>query len=65
MWRISGRIEVRQTQMEVDQNFNISQSVVSKAWNRFLRTISIGRQPVQGDQEQQLHSMIAFSHCLL
>lgn len=47
-WRIIGRIEGGQTQMEVAQDLNIPQSVISRVWSRFLSTGSVDRQPGQG-----------------
>ncbi|GFY22258.1 transposable element Tcb2 transposase [Trichonephila clavipes] len=46
-WRIFGRLEGGQTQAEVAQAIGVSQSVISRIWNRFLETGSAGRRPGQ------------------
>ncbi|GFX43011.1 transposable element Tcb2 transposase [Trichonephila clavipes] len=47
-WRVVGRLEGGQTQVEVAQAIGVSQSVISRIWNRFLETGSAGRRPGQG-----------------
>ncbi|GFU16803.1 transposable element Tcb2 transposase [Trichonephila clavipes] len=47
-WRVVGRLEGGQTQAEVAQAIGVSQSVISRIWNRFLETGSAGRRPEQG-----------------
>ncbi|GFV96855.1 transposable element Tcb2 transposase [Trichonephila clavipes] len=47
-WRVVGRLEGGQTQAEVAQAIGVSQSVISRIWNRFLETRSAGRRPGQG-----------------
>ncbi|GFS49153.1 transposable element Tcb2 transposase [Trichonephila clavipes] len=47
-WRVVGRLEGGQTQAEVAQAIGVSQSVISRIWNRFLETESVGRRPGQG-----------------
>ncbi|GFV12729.1 transposable element Tcb2 transposase [Trichonephila clavipes] len=47
-WRVVGRLEGGQTQAEVAQAIGVSQSVISRIWNRFLETGSAGRRPAQG-----------------
>ncbi|GFT98186.1 transposable element Tcb2 transposase [Trichonephila clavipes] len=47
-WRVVGRLEGGQTQAEVAQAIGVSQSVISRIWNRFLETGSAGRRPGQG-----------------
>ncbi|GFT66989.1 transposable element Tcb2 transposase [Trichonephila clavipes] len=47
-WRVVGRLEVGQTQAEVAKAIGVSQSVISRIWNRFLETGSAGRRPRQG-----------------
>ncbi|GFU52162.1 transposable element Tcb2 transposase [Trichonephila clavipes] len=47
-WRVVGRLEEGQTQAEVAQAIGVSQSVISRIWNRFLETGSAGRRPGQG-----------------
>ncbi|GFW11962.1 transposable element Tcb2 transposase [Trichonephila clavipes] len=47
-WRVVGRLEGGQTQAEVAQAIGVSQSVISRIWNRFLETGSAGRRPRQG-----------------
>ncbi|GFX25365.1 transposable element Tcb2 transposase [Trichonephila clavipes] len=47
-WRVVGRLEGGQTQAEVAQTIGVSQSVISRIWNRFLETGSAGRRPGQG-----------------
>ncbi|GFX35615.1 transposable element Tcb2 transposase [Trichonephila clavipes] len=46
-WRV-GRLEGGQTQAEVAKAIGVSQSVISRIWNRFLETGSAGRRPGQG-----------------
>ncbi|GFS83318.1 transposable element Tcb2 transposase [Trichonephila clavipes] len=46
-WRVVGRLEGGQTQAEVAQAIGVSQSVISRIWNRFLETGSAGRRPGQ------------------
>ncbi|GFU39671.1 hypothetical protein TNCV_2802701 [Trichonephila clavipes] len=36
-WRVVGRLEGGETQAEVVQAIEVSQSVISRIWNRFLR----------------------------
>ncbi|GFT92976.1 hypothetical protein TNCV_741131 [Trichonephila clavipes] len=36
-WRVVGRLEGGQTQAEVMQAIGVSQSVISRIWNRFWR----------------------------
>ncbi|GFV73331.1 transposable element Tcb2 transposase [Trichonephila clavipes] len=47
-WRVVGRLEGGQTQVVVAQAIGVSQSVISRIWNRFLETGSAGRRPGQG-----------------
>ncbi|GFX65226.1 transposable element Tcb1 transposase [Trichonephila clavipes] len=47
-WRAVGRLEGGQTPAEVVQAIGVSQSVISRIWNRFLETGSAGRRPRQG-----------------
>ncbi|GFY30612.1 transposable element Tcb2 transposase [Trichonephila clavipes] len=47
-WRVVGRLEGGQTQAEVAQAIGVSQSVISRIWNRFLETGSAGRRRGQG-----------------
>ncbi|GFU66478.1 transposable element Tcb2 transposase [Trichonephila clavipes] len=47
-WRVVGSLEGGQTQAEVAQAIGVSQSVISRIWNRFLETESAGRRPGQG-----------------
>ncbi|GFW02336.1 transposable element Tcb2 transposase [Trichonephila clavipes] len=47
-WRVVGRLEVGQTEAEVAQAIGVSQSVISRIWNRFLKNESAGRRPGQG-----------------
>ncbi|GFU79669.1 hypothetical protein TNCV_4485011 [Trichonephila clavipes] len=42
-WRVVGRLEGSQTQAEVAQAIGVSQSVISRIWNRFLETGCAGR----------------------
>ncbi|GFX07989.1 transposable element Tcb2 transposase [Trichonephila clavipes] len=46
-WRVVGRLEGGKTQAEVAQAIGVSQSVISRIWNRFLETGSAGRRPGQ------------------
>ncbi|GFV85620.1 hypothetical protein TNCV_3436231 [Trichonephila clavipes] len=47
-WRIVGRLEGGQTQSEVAQAIGVSQSVISRIWNRFVETENAGRRPGPG-----------------
>ncbi|GFW09229.1 HTH_Tnp_Tc3_2 domain-containing protein [Trichonephila clavipes] len=47
-WRIVGRLEGGQTQAEVAQGIGVSQTVISRIWNRFLETESASRRLGQG-----------------
>ncbi|GFT19784.1 transposable element Tcb2 transposase [Trichonephila clavipes] len=47
-WRVVGRLEGGQTQTEVMKAIGVSQSVISRIWNRFLETGSAGGRPGQG-----------------
>ncbi|GFU08030.1 transposable element Tcb2 transposase [Trichonephila clavipes] len=47
-WIAVGRLEGGQTQAEVAQAIGVSQSVISRIWNRLLETGSAGRRPGQG-----------------
>ncbi|GFW08460.1 transposable element Tcb2 transposase [Trichonephila clavipes] len=47
-WRVVGRLEGGQTQAEVAQAIEVSQSVISRIWNRFFETGSASRRPGQG-----------------
>ncbi|GFX47136.1 transposable element Tcb2 transposase [Trichonephila clavipes] len=47
-WRVVGRLEGGQIEAEVVQAIGVSQSVISRIWNRFLETGSAGRRPGQG-----------------
>ncbi|GFW53733.1 HTH_Tnp_Tc3_2 domain-containing protein [Trichonephila clavipes] len=47
-WRVVGSLEGGQTQAEVAQAIGVSQSLISRIWNRFLETGSAGRRPGQG-----------------
>ncbi|GFX78151.1 uncharacterized protein TNCV_5134981 [Trichonephila clavipes] len=40
-WRVVGRLEGGQTQAEVAQAIGVSQSVISRIWNRFLETVEV------------------------
>ncbi|GFS89582.1 transposable element Tcb2 transposase [Trichonephila clavipes] len=46
-WRAVGRLEGGQTQAEVAQAIGVSQSVISRIWNRFLETGIAGRRQGQ------------------
>ncbi|GFU56065.1 transposable element Tcb2 transposase [Trichonephila clavipes] len=47
-WIAVGRLEGGQTQAEVAQAIGVSQSVISRIWNRFLETESADRKPGEG-----------------
>ncbi|GFW42721.1 transposable element Tcb2 transposase [Trichonephila clavipes] len=47
-WGVVGRLEGGQAQAEVAQAIGVSQSVISRIWNRFLETVSAGQRPGQG-----------------
>ncbi|GFT21137.1 transposable element Tcb2 transposase [Trichonephila clavipes] len=51
-WRVVGRLEGGQTQAEVAQAIGVSQSVISRIWNRFMETGSAGRRPGQGRRRE-------------
>ncbi|GFW89871.1 HTH_Tnp_Tc3_2 domain-containing protein [Trichonephila clavipes] len=51
-WRAVGRLEGGQTQVEVAQAIGVTQSVISRNWNRFLETESAGRRPGQGRRRE-------------
>ncbi|GFX76644.1 hypothetical protein TNCV_3163621 [Trichonephila clavipes] len=53
-WRVVGRLEGGQTQIEVAQAIGVSQSVISRIWNRFLETGSADRRPGQGCRRSTL-----------
>ncbi|GFX92931.1 transposable element Tcb2 transposase [Trichonephila clavipes] len=42
-WRVVGRLEGGQTQAEVAQAIGVSQSVISRIWNRFMESERAGR----------------------
>ncbi|GFX02798.1 transposable element Tcb2 transposase [Trichonephila clavipes] len=44
-WRVVGSLEGGKTQAEVVQAIGVSQSVISRIWNRFLETEIAGRRP--------------------
>ncbi|GFU14089.1 transposable element Tcb2 transposase [Trichonephila clavipes] len=46
--KVVGRLEGGKTQAEIAQAIEVSQSVISRMWNRFLETRSAGRRPGQG-----------------
>ncbi|GFT85681.1 transposable element Tcb2 transposase [Trichonephila clavipes] len=50
-WRVVRRLEGGQTQAEVAQAIGVSQSVISRIWNRFLETGNAGRRPGQGRRQ--------------
>ncbi|GFX39911.1 transposable element Tcb2 transposase [Trichonephila clavipes] len=47
-WRVVVRLKGGQTQAEVAKAIGVSQSVISRIWDRFLETGSAGRRPGQG-----------------
>ncbi|GFU16348.1 transposable element Tcb2 transposase [Trichonephila clavipes] len=47
-WRVVGRLEGGQTQAEVAEAIGVSQSVISRIWNRFWRLEVPRRRPGQG-----------------
>ncbi|GFW41011.1 HTH_Tnp_Tc3_2 domain-containing protein [Trichonephila clavipes] len=47
-WTVVSRLEGGQIQAEVAQAIGVSQSVISRIWNRFLETGSACRRPGQG-----------------
>ncbi|GFU82137.1 transposable element Tcb2 transposase [Trichonephila clavipes] len=47
-WTVVDRLEGGQTQAEVAQAIGVSQSVISRIWDRFLETESAGRRPGKG-----------------
>ncbi|GFV46305.1 hypothetical protein TNCV_3231941 [Trichonephila clavipes] len=53
-WRVVGMLEGGQTQAEVEQAIGVSQSVISRIWNRFLETGSAGRKKDKVVDVQQL-----------
>ncbi|GFW88143.1 transposable element Tcb2 transposase [Trichonephila clavipes] len=61
-WRVVGRLEGGQTQAEVAQATGVSQSVISRIWNRFLETESAGRRPGQGRRRATTPSLGYWHH---
>ncbi|GFX51528.1 transposable element Tcb2 transposase [Trichonephila clavipes] len=55
-WRVVGRLEGGQTQAEVAQAIGVSQSVISRIWNRYLETGSASRRPGQGRRWATMHN---------
>ncbi|GFU86776.1 transposable element Tcb2 transposase [Trichonephila clavipes] len=55
-WKVVGRLEGGQTQAEVAQAIGVSQSEISRIWNRFLETGSAGRRPGQGRRRATMHN---------
>ncbi|GFV70463.1 transposable element Tcb2 transposase [Trichonephila clavipes] len=55
-WRVVGSLEGGQTQAEVANAIGVSQSVISRIWNRFLETGSAGRRPGQGRRRATTHN---------
>ncbi|GFV69983.1 hypothetical protein TNCV_248981 [Trichonephila clavipes] len=55
-WRVVGKLEEVKTQAEVAQAIGVSQSVISRIWNRFLETGSAGRRPGQGRRRATTHN---------
>ncbi|GFU10295.1 transposable element Tcb2 transposase [Trichonephila clavipes] len=47
-WKAVDWLEGSQTQAKVAQTIGLSQSAISRIWNRFLETGSVGRRPGQG-----------------
>ncbi|KAF8781678.1 hypothetical protein HNY73_012052 [Argiope bruennichi] len=47
-WRVVGRLEGGQTKAEVAEAIGVSQSVISRIWNRFMETGNAGRRSGQG-----------------
>ncbi|GFW07081.1 hypothetical protein TNCV_3692771 [Trichonephila clavipes] len=54
---VVARLEGGQTQAEVAQAIGVSQSVISRIWNRFLETGSAGRRPGQDRVDGQQNPM--------
>ncbi|GFY15601.1 transposable element Tcb2 transposase [Trichonephila clavipes] len=55
-WRVVGRLVGGQTPVEVVQVIGVSQSVISRIWNRFLETGSAGRRLGQGRRRATTHN---------
>ncbi|GBL79584.1 hypothetical protein AVEN_18151-1 [Araneus ventricosus] len=47
-WRIVGRLEASQSQVQICREFNLTPSVVCNLWKQFQDTGSIERKPGQG-----------------
>ncbi|GBN89465.1 hypothetical protein AVEN_258463-1 [Araneus ventricosus] len=47
-WRIVGRLEAGQSQVQICREFNLMPSVVRNSWKQFQDTRSIERKPGQG-----------------
>ncbi|GBO10114.1 hypothetical protein AVEN_236003-1 [Araneus ventricosus] len=47
-WRIVGRLEEGQSQVQICRKFNLTPSVVCNLWKQFQDTGSIERKPKQG-----------------
>ncbi|GFY25877.1 hypothetical protein TNCV_1916271 [Trichonephila clavipes] len=58
-WTVVGRLEGGQTQAEVAQAIEVSQSGISRIWNRFLETGSAGRRPGQSRRRATIPMKIA------
>ncbi|GFV82620.1 transposable element Tcb2 transposase [Trichonephila clavipes] len=61
-WRVVGRLEGGQTQAEVAQAIGVSQSVISRIWNRFLETRSTGRRRATTPNEDRYLVLTAPRH---
>ncbi|GBL90615.1 hypothetical protein AVEN_219291-1 [Araneus ventricosus] len=47
-WRIAGRLEADQSQVQICREFNLTSSVVCNLWKQFQDIGSIEKKPVQG-----------------
>ncbi|GFU54902.1 transposable element Tcb2 transposase [Trichonephila clavipes] len=66
-WRVVATLEGGQTQAEVTHAIGVSQSVISRIWNRVLETESVSRRPGQGRRRATMPNedrLLVFSNCL-
>ncbi|GFT26167.1 transposable element Tcb2 transposase [Trichonephila clavipes] len=55
-WTVVGKLEGAQTHAKVAQAIGVSQSVISRIWNRILETGSAGRRPGKGRRRATTHN---------
>ncbi|GFS97477.1 hypothetical protein TNCV_4262611 [Trichonephila clavipes] len=57
-WRVVGRLEGGQTQAEIAQAIGVSQSVISRIWNRFLEVQAEDQDKVVDGQQRPMKIFI-------